>query len=101
MAKIEQPTIDDPELGEIHVDEEKPVDEIEALLAQKKQEAKQEFSDLLEKHEEVKKALGLTGVTEFQRAIDSGDKPAARAAINMIPESSPMRKAMERLLQYI
>lgn len=73
----------------------------EISLPDVKSTVKQEFSDLLEKHEEVKRALGLTGVTEFQRAIDSGDKPAARAAINMIPESSPMRKAMERLLQYI
>lgn len=78
---------------------EEPKKDIE--LPELKAAVKQEFSDILAKHEEVKAALGLKGVTEFQRAVDSGDKPAARAAINMLSENSPMRKAMERLLPYI
>ena len=61
----------------------------------------QTFKDLLKQHDEAKKILGMQGLAEFNRAIETGDKPKARAAINMLPKSSPVRGSMERLFSYV
>lgn len=108
MAKIKQTTIEDPELGEVSLESEEvqqeAIAELEATMDAVNPKAKAEvqtFKDLLAQHEETKRLLGMTGVAEFNRAIDAGDKSKARAAINMLAKSNPVRQSMERLLEYI
>jgi len=61
----------------------------------------QKFKDILKQHDEVKAKLGMQGVTDFNKAIEVGDKPKAREIINSLPKSNDVRRSMERLVSYV
>lgn len=64
-------------------------------------EQTQEFADIKKKHDELLKALGIDGVAEFHRMLDSGNKEKATKFVQSLRKDHPLKDAMTAMLKYI
>lgn len=61
----------------------------------------QTFKELVATHQDVVAKIGIRGVSDFQRAVDAGNKTKAKAIANELPDTSPVKASMLRLINFI